>query len=211
MGFSAFEQYNPEGELDIHYESLRKFSFLVGCKSSFTHLDTLWAPKDCVVESDPWGDRLISMRNFSLASEPMVKAIHGFCKGQAHSVEKSFQSGISKDRKLFKAQHHTLRTLWQLWFCLEHGQWPVRVRDYDSRQSEFLMRVKQEGLTYEAWQDCFREATELAGLAELRTGIPKKPDIAVWEDLVIDYHIWLARELCEDYEKGVPDGPFEAS
>jgi predicted nucleotidyltransferase len=201
MGFSAFEQSNPEGDLDIHYESLRKFCFLVGCKSSFTHLDTLWAPTDCVIESDIWGDRLRAMRRLSLAVEPMSRAIHGFCKGQAHSVEKWFQSGIHTERKLFKAQHHTLRTLWQLWFCLEHGDWPVRVREYDARQADFLMQVKQTGLARLEWEDHFREATELAGLAELRTSIPLKPDTAIWEDIVIEYHIWLARELCEDYAR----------
>jgi predicted nucleotidyltransferase len=204
VGFSAFEQYRPEGELDICFESFRKFCFLVGCKSSFTHLDTLWAPDECIVERDPWGDKLLSLKRFSLASDPMTKAIHGFCKGQQRDVEKWFQRGAPGERQCRKAQHHALRTLWQLWFCLENGTWPVRVSDFDRRMAESLMQVKQAGLSYNEWQDRFREATELAGLAEIRSSLRREPDLRVWEEVVIDYHIWLARELCEEQAKDPP-------
>jgi predicted nucleotidyltransferase len=206
LGFDSFELIQPATGDDETYESMKKFLTLLVEKCSFCHLDTLWAPTDCLVEADEWGRTLMRERYKLIGAEKLACSGVGFARGQHHFVKRHTQEERHKrhrtttmvegyDKRLRKAQHHGLRILWQVRYCLLNNVWPVRVADFDPAMHNLLFDIKQHGMPFEEWHELFDSMWIALDLAAESTTLPTEPDRQYWSDFLTRYHTSLVKTL----------------
>jgi len=202
LGFGRFRQ-KEDKDTDTIFHSFPRLVFLTAVKTSFTQLDITWAPEDCILEKDSWGEFLLNNKEKFLASRGIYDSCRGFARGQLHFVDrqrpeerlKREPQVIEYEKQYRKAQHHSLRTLWQAKYCFKNRVWPVRVVDYDKNMAKLLMDIKKQAWSYDVWLTYFNQLMMEVDCAFANTALLEITDQVFWEQAVIDYNLWLIDKL----------------
>ena len=201
IGLSSIVDHNSEPKIDTVYHTFRKFVFLLTSDSSFTQLDLLFTKPEDIIEIDQWGQLLINERDSFLAKNGIMNSCTGFAKFQYRFVTRNRPEAragregtvvlAEYGKQYRKAQHHSIRTLWQAIWCLKTGVWPVHVKDFDVDAHNMLMSIKTEALPYEEWEKLFAKYQQETIEAWEKSTLPETVDFNKWDKIVIDYNLWL--------------------
>lgn len=210
LGFSG-QIENPkanqknESKIDESFHSFKKFVGLLVAHSSFTQLDLLFTRKVDIINIDNWGQMLIDNRLKFLSKRKILECCRGFARHQYHFVQKNKPEERAKRENTLtlpeyvkqyrKAQHHSIRTLWQALVCFKDETWPVYTKDFDIDAHKMLMDIKIGAMPYQEWEDLFNSYIAKVEAAYVHSKLPEKIESAYWERTVIDYHLILVDML----------------